>query len=194
AGLGRRPWLMAEQDRAALQMELGRAGQERMVRELIELGDVYSQRTPLLLITEDLHWADDATLRLMDHFARRRPPIRVMWVATFRLTQVIAEEHPLKALRQELQLHRLSDEILLDPFSEKEVEEYVSARVPGAALPEEAVKRLHAHTDGLPLFVANVLDGLLVQEADGGVRKSGWLETGNGKLPVPDNLVGAIEK
>jgi len=191
--LAQMPWLVAEQDRAALQIELAGAGQERMVRELIELGDVYSQRTPLLLITEDLHWADDATLRLMDHFARRRPPIRVMWVATFRLTQVIAEEHPLKALRQELQLHRLSDEILLDPFSEKEVEEYVSARVPGA-VPEEAVKRLHAHTDGLPLFVANVLDGLLVHEPDGRVRGAGWLETGEGSLPVPDNLVGAIEK
>jgi len=70
----------------------------------------------------------------------------------------------------------------------------VSARVPGAAVPEEAVKRLHAHTDGLPLFVANVLDGLLVQEPDGGVRKGGWLETADGSLPVPDNLVGAIEK
>jgi DNA-binding winged helix-turn-helix (wHTH) protein/tetratricopeptide (TPR) repeat protein len=191
--LAQMPWLVAEQDRAALQIELAGAGQERMVRELIELGDVYSQRTPLLLITEDLHWADDATLRLMDHFARRRPPIRVMWVATFRLTQVIAEEHPLKALRQELQLHRLSDEILLDPFSEKEVEEYVSARVPGA-VSEEAVKRLHAHTDGLPLFVANVLDGLLAHEPDGRVRRAGWLETGEGNLPVPDNLVGAIEK
>jgi DNA-binding winged helix-turn-helix (wHTH) protein/tetratricopeptide (TPR) repeat protein len=191
--LAQMPWLVAEQDRAALQIELAGAGQERMVRELIELGDVYSQRTPMLLITEDLHWADDATLRLMDHFARRRPPIRVMWVATFRLTQVIAEEHPLKALRQELQLHRLSDEVLLDPFSEKEVEEYVSARVHGAVA-EQAVKRLHAHTDGLPLFVANVLDGLLVQEADGRARNAGWLETGEGNLPVPDNLVGAIEK
>jgi len=192
--LAQMPWLVPEHDRAALQIELAGAGQERMVRELIELGDVYSQRSPLLLITEDLHWADDATLRLMDHFARRRPPIRVMWVGTFRLTQVIAEEHPLKALRQELQLHRLSDEILLDPFSEKEVEEYVSARVPGAAVPEEAVRRLHEHTDGLPLFVANVLDGLIVQGTDGKARNGGWLETGEGTLPVPDNLVGAIEK
>ena len=192
--LAQMPWLVPEQDRAALQIELAGAGQERMVRELIELGDVYSQRSPLLLITEDLHWADDATLRLMDHFARRRPPIRVMWLGTFRLTQVIAEEHPLKALRQELQLHRLSEEILLDPFSEKEVEEYVSARVPDAAVPEEAVRRLHEHTDGLPLFVANVLDGLIVHGTDGRARNGGWLETGEGTLPVPDNLVGAIEK
>ena len=188
------PWLVAEQDRAALQLELAGAGQERMVRELIELGDVYSQHTPLLLVTEDLHWADDATLRLMEHFARRRPQCRLMWVASFRLTQVIAEEHPLKALRQELQLHRLSEEILLDPFSEQEVEEYVRARVPDTHIPEEAVRRLHAHTDGLPLFVANVLDGLLVREADGKLRKGGWLETGEGTLPVPENLVGAIEK
>src|SRR5262249_21769533 len=141
------PWLVAEQDRAALQLELAGAGPERMVRELIELGRLYSPHTPRLLITEDLHWADDRALRVMEHFARRRPTCRLMWVASFRLTQVIAEEHPLKALRQELQLHRLSEEILLDPFSEREVEEYVRARVPDTDVPEEAVRRLHEHTD-----------------------------------------------
>jgi DNA-binding winged helix-turn-helix (wHTH) protein/tetratricopeptide (TPR) repeat protein len=191
------PWLVAEHDRPALQAELAGAGQERMVRELIELGDRYSQRVPLLLITEDLHWADDATLRLMEHFARRKPRIKLMWVATFRLTQVIAEDHPLKALREELQLHKLAEEILLDPFSEQEVAEYVRSRLPGAELPEDAVRRLHAHTDGLPLFVANVLDGLLAQETDArsGTAVREALRAGESQaLPIPTNLVGAIEK
>jgi DNA-binding winged helix-turn-helix (wHTH) protein/tetratricopeptide (TPR) repeat protein len=191
------PWLVAEADRAALHLELAGAGQERMVRELIELGALYAQRAPLLLITEDLHWADDATLRLMEHFARRRPEIHIMWIATFRLTQVIAEDHPLKALRQELQLHRLAEEILLDPFSEQEVGEYVRTRLPGTELPEETVRRLHVHTDGLPLFVANVLDGLLAQEADGkgGASVREMLRGSGGRaLPIPTNLAGAIEK
>jgi DNA-binding winged helix-turn-helix (wHTH) protein/tetratricopeptide (TPR) repeat protein len=188
------PWLTAESERAALQLELAGAGQERMVRELIELIDHYSLGTPLLLITEDLHWADDATLRLMEHFARYRSRLHVMWIATFRLTQVIAEDHPLKSLRQELQLHRLAEELLLDPFSEHEVGEYVRTRLPEAALPEDAIRRLHAHTDGLPLFVANVMDDLFPE-------RSGTAPTGadgaallGRALPVPSNLTGAIEK
>jgi DNA-binding winged helix-turn-helix (wHTH) protein/tetratricopeptide (TPR) repeat protein len=185
------PWLVADADRAALQAEVASAGQDRMVREFIELCDTYSQQGALLLVTEDLHWSDDATLRLLDHFARRRAPLRILWVATFRLTQIIAEAHALKALRQELQLHRLCDEILLDAFSEKEVGEYVQAQLPGATVPEAFVKRLHVHTDGLPLFVANVIDGLKAQNSD--VAASVTALAGR-DLPVPDNLTGAIER
>jgi DNA-binding winged helix-turn-helix (wHTH) protein len=184
------PWLVAEADRAALHLAVAGAGQERMVREIVELLETYSQAEPLLLVTEDLHWGDTATLRLMEHFARRRAPLRVLWVATFRLAQVIAEQHPLKALRQELQLHLLCEEILLDPFSETEVAEYVARRWPGSAVTEAFVERLHAHTDGLPLFVASVLHGL------GGPESGGEAATARSSraLPVPDNLSGAIEK
>jgi DNA-binding winged helix-turn-helix (wHTH) protein/tetratricopeptide (TPR) repeat protein len=185
------PWLVADEDRAALQLEVANAGQDRMVREFIEFGDRYTQTAALLLVTEDMHWSDDATLRLMDHFARRRAPLRILWVATFRLTQVIAEAHPLKALRQELQLHQYCDELLLDPFSEQEVGEYVQAQLPGATVPEEFVRKLHSHTDGLPLFVANVVDSLKAQSLD--VPASVTALAGR-DLPVPENLTGAIER
>jgi DNA-binding winged helix-turn-helix (wHTH) protein/tetratricopeptide (TPR) repeat protein len=185
------PWLVAEADRGALLLAVAGAGQERMVREIVELLENYSQAAPLLLVTEDLHWADSATLRLMEHFARRRAPLRVLWVATFRLAQVIAEQHPLKTLRQELQLHRLCDEILLDPFSETEVAAYVARRWPNAAVSEAFVERLHAHTDGLPLFVASILPGLMGADRDA----AGRVEPASAReLPVPDNLAGAIEK
>jgi DNA-binding winged helix-turn-helix (wHTH) protein/tetratricopeptide (TPR) repeat protein len=184
------PWLVADSDRAPLALELSSAGQERMVRELWELLERYTQHKPLLLVTEDLHWSDHATLRLMDHFARRRAPIRLHWIASFRLTQVIAEEHPLQALRQELQLHRLCDEILLDPFSEAEVAEYIAARLPDAVVPEPLVKKLHAHTDGLPLFVASVFDTVFAETSG-----AAWFDGNAAKaLPVPANLTGAIEK
>ena len=71
------PWLVARRrSRRAAEHELAGAGQDRMVRELVELLDRYTQQRPLLLVTEDLHWSDHATLRLMDHFARRRGTAR----------------------------------------------------------------------------------------------------------------------
>src|SRR5262249_40209613 len=100
------PWLISESDRAALQRELTGASQDRMVRELAELLHRFTEERPLLLVTEDLHWSDQATLRLLDHFARDRAPMRLLWLASYRLAQVLAEEHPLLRLRQELRLHR----------------------------------------------------------------------------------------
>jgi DNA-binding winged helix-turn-helix (wHTH) protein/tetratricopeptide (TPR) repeat protein len=185
------PWLVPDGDRASLHLAVAGAGQERMVREIVELLETYTDAVPLLLVTEDLHWADSATLSLMEHFVRRRGPMRVLWLGTFRLAQVIAEGHPLKTLRQELQLHRLCDEILLDAFSETEVAEYVRRRLPDTEFTEAFVEGLHAHTDGLPLFVASVLDGLAAAERAGG----GPVVLPSARdLKVPDNLAGAIER
>jgi DNA-binding winged helix-turn-helix (wHTH) protein/tetratricopeptide (TPR) repeat protein len=187
------PWLSSEAERAQLARELAGVSQERMVREFHELVARCTDKQPLLFVIEDLHWCDEATLRLINHFARQRGPAKVLWIGSFRLTQVIAEGHPLQGLRQELRLHRLSQEIVLDPFSESEVESYLRSRVPGGA-PEQFVRRVHSHTDGLPLFVVNVVDALMVSDADAGASARHRLPlAGNAPLPVPEDLMGAVE-
>lgn len=186
------PWLTEQCERENLRRELAGVGQDRMLRELGELFDLYTQQRALLLITEDLHWSDQATVRLIDHVARRRGPARLMWLASFRPAEVIAQEHPLKTLRHELRLHRLCAEIALEPFSEIDVAHYVSERYPEARVSETSIRALHARTDGLPLFVSNVLDELAAGE---GLDACGLLsEARIAALEVPENLAGVIEK
>ena len=185
------PWLASEAELAALRAQLAGVSPERMLRELGELLDRLSQERPLLLVTEDLHWSDQATLRLMDHIARRRSPARLMWLASFRLTDVLVEAHPLRALRHELKLHRLVDELVLDPFSEREVGDYLAARLPGHGSGDAAealARALHARTDGLPLYLANVVDEAVA-------RGEALTEARFGEqLPVPESLAGVIAR
>lgn len=188
------PWLASEGERATLGRELAGTGHERMVGELRELIERFTADRLLLLVTEDLHWSDHATLRLMDHFARRRGSVKVLWLASFRLTQIVAEGHPLQTLRHELKLHRLCEEALLDSFSESEVAEYLANRMPGAQVPESFVRRLHRHTDGLPLFVANVVDTMTQPDA-ADVRVVDWMHAStHTSLPVPEDLAGTLAK
>lgn len=188
------PWLLAESERAGLVRELVGVSPERMVREFHELVSRFTEQQPLLLVIEDLHWCDESTLRLINHFARQRGAARVMCIGSFRLTQVIAEGHPLQALRQELKLQRLCDEILLDPFSEAEVLDYLRNRLPTDEPPEAFVRRVHSHTDGLPLFVANVVDTLVGQDSDTSATARQRLSfAANTPLPVPEDLMGAVE-
>ena len=84
------PWLSTAEERDALRRELAGVGPERMLREMGELLDRYTERRPLLLVTEDLHWSDRATMQLIDYIARRRGSARLMWLASFRLAEVIA--------------------------------------------------------------------------------------------------------
>jgi len=187
------PWLTGEEERAALHRELAGAHPDRMVRELGEMIERYTARAPLLLVLEDLHWSDLGTLRMMEHFARQPRHFRFMWIASFRLTQVFAEEHPLKELRQELRLHRLCEEIQLEPFSEHEVDAYLNLRLPDRAYPEDFIRRLHTHTDGLPLFVANVTETLVARLSAGRLNSEEWLEAA-ANLPLPESLAGILER
>ena len=179
------PWLLDETERGSLARELAGVSSERMLREFQELMIRFTAQRPLLFIVEDLHWADSATLKLMDYFARQRVAGHVLWVGTFRLTQVIAEGHPLQAVRQELRLHRLCEEVLLDCFTELEVQQYLQSRAMQAGNSEDFVKRVHSHTDGLPLFVATVVEALRTPEKRTATSTA---------LPVPEDLMDAVER
>ena len=176
------PWLSSAAERDELRRELAGAGQTRMLREMGELLDRYTENRPLLLVTEDLHWSDSATVQLIDYLARRRSGTRLLWVASLRLTEIIAADHPLRAVRHELRLHGLAEEIVLDAFSEKEVGEYVAARLPALGGDETFVRELHGRTDGLPLFVADAVSDVMAH----GSR--------SGSMAIPKSLTGIIER
>jgi predicted ATPase len=134
-----------------------------MLREIGELIDRYAQRQPFLLVTEDLHWADHATIQLLDYLARRRGSARFMWLSNFRLAEIVASSNPLNALRHELRLRGLGEELVLDSFSEAEVAAYVAGHSPALAGDENFVRALHERTDGMPLFVASVTNDVIAR-------------------------------
>ena len=183
------PWLSTAEQREALLRELVGVNLERMLREMGEFLDRYTERRPLLLVTEDLHWADRATIQLIDYLARRRSRGSLMWLSSFRLAEVIASDHPLNALRHELHLHGLCEEIVLDSFSEAEV-----AAVSGRSArhrwrsDESFVRALHERTEGVPLFVASVTSDVAARSAQSGIATAALLAncSGSGE-PVRDH-------
>ncbi|MBI5716773.1 MAG: AAA family ATPase [Burkholderiales bacterium] len=155
------PWHLGGDERRELQREVAGLTQERMLREMGELLDRGSEQRPLVLVLEDLHWSDHATVRLIGYLARRRSPAALLLLASLRPAEVIAESHPLSGLRQELRVQRLCDEIDLEAFSEAEVGVLLQRRLAAASpgsVPESFVMALHQHTGGLPLFVVNMVE------------------------------------
>ena len=184
------PWFTSTEERELLQRELAGVSSDRMLREMGALLDRSGDRQTLLLVTEDLHWSDRATIQLIDYVARRRGNARLMWLATFRLAEVVALEHPLNRLRRELRIHDLCDEIVLDPFSESEVAAYVTKRAPSITVDEAFVRALHDRTDGMPLFVASVVSEMRARADEGSVVAAEQVA----KMAVPENLSAIIER
>jgi tetratricopeptide (TPR) repeat protein len=114
-----------------------------------------------------------------------------MWLASFRLAEVVASDHPLNSVRHELRLHGLCEEIVLAPFSETEVAEYVSQRSPSIARDEAFVRALHERTDGVPLFVASVTRDVVARAAQRGADASAAVQLA--KMAVPDTLAAIID-
>ena len=195
--LAQMPWLSRDEGPAHRVRELAGSGQERMLREFGALLDVATASNPLLLVLEDMHWSDHASVSLLDYLARRRGAGRWMLVASYRATELALAKHPLQALRQELRVHKLCAEVVLEPFSEAEVGMYLHRRLGPQSTPHRVglARALHAHTEGLPLFLANVLDDI---ESDATISLVGglWSDPAHalGELHLPETVVGVVER
>jgi DNA-binding CsgD family transcriptional regulator len=134
-----------------------------------------SQEQPLLLVLDNLHWADPTSLRLLEFVAPELAVARVLLLGTYRDVDV-SRSHPLFRTLGELTRQHLYQRVLLRGLSRDEVDQVMRA-VGGVALPPELVATVHQQTEGNPLFVREVVrllaeEGLLAQERLSDLR--GW--------------------
>jgi DNA-binding winged helix-turn-helix (wHTH) protein len=173
------PSLLRPADLETLQRRALGATRERMLRELAEAVEVLTAVQPLVLVLEDLHWSDAATLDLLAYLARRRAPARLLLLGTYRPAEVIARGHPLRAMAHDLVLHGHGQELALALLTEAEVAQYLAVRFAGCAVPAALTHLLWQRTDGNPLFLVTMLDYMLQQ---------GWVATDRGQVSVPRGL------
>jgi DNA-binding winged helix-turn-helix (wHTH) protein len=122
------PALLAADTMEAVQRRVLGATRERMLRELTEALDALTTERTLVLVLEDLHWSDAATLDLVGALARRRTPARLLLLATYRPVDVIVRAHPLHTLKLDLALHRQCEELPLQLLSAADVAQYLALR------------------------------------------------------------------
>jgi predicted ATPase len=204
------PGLLSASDLEALQRKTVGTTRERMLREFAEALEVIAAGQPLILCLEDLHWSDVSTLDLLSMLARRQEAARLLIIGTYRPVEVLTREHPLKAIKQELQLHGQCEELALDFLSEGAVEEYLARRTeterkqdrPLAAVlsPQETIgmpqlaRIIHRRTDGNPLFMVNLVDHLLSQGVLVQADEQWRLKNEDLATTVPENLRQLIEQ
>src|SRR5205823_6157666 len=147
------PALLSTEELEALRRRTAGATRERMLRELAEALEVFTAEHPLVLWLEDLHWSDTATLDWLTFVARRRQPARLPVLGTYRPVEVIVRDHPLKSVKQELQLHGRCRELALELLPAVAVAEYLGRRFPAHRVPAAVARRLYQRTEGNPLFI-----------------------------------------
>ena len=105
-------WLASRQHESSSQTSPHSA--DRMPGDICAALEELSIHKPILLIFEDLQWADDGTLHLIAALARRRSPCRLMVILAYS-PRDLSPDRALRALKQDLVMRRLSTEIALPP-------------------------------------------------------------------------------
>jgi len=72
------PALLSDTDRKRLRLETQGVTQQRMLREIAQALQMLTSDIPLVLLLEDLHWSDFATLEMISAVARRAEPARLL--------------------------------------------------------------------------------------------------------------------
>ena len=148
-----------------LQKRVDGASQQRMLREMADTLEQLSNRRPVVLAFEDLHWSDPSTITLFDLLARRTERARLLIVATHRPVAILPGEHPLRILVHEL-AGRYCENLSPPPLTAAEVSQYLGNRIQppeaGDALSLNQVARsIHQRTEGNPLFMVTLVGALL---------------------------------
>ena len=117
-----------------------------------------SATAPLLLILDDLHWADNASLLLLRHVARDSRTASLLVLCSYRQTEVLSS-HPLEQALADLVTERKFARRRLAGLDESGVAAMIEPHV-GERDPIVPARRLHAHTGGNPFFVGEVLRSL----------------------------------
>ena len=146
-----------------------------------------SARSPLLVVLDDLQWADQPTLLLLRHVLRRAEGARLLVVGTFRADE---PNRALAGLLADLRRERLYDRLNLEGLDEEATAKLVADRA-GIQTTRAFIHRLHAQTDGNPFFIEETLRALGESRLFGrGVVDADALEA----LGVPEGVAEVITR
>ncbi len=159
----------------------------RTFAALLDQFESLASQKPILLLFEDLHWADPASLELLDLAVERLRQLPVMSLFTFRP----GFEPPWVGLPN-------VGTLTLGPLDRNYVEGIISQVAGGRSLPAEVIDQIVAKTDGNPLFVEEltkaVLEGdILVEDADG-YRLDGPLPPLAIPATLQDSLMARLDR
>ncbi|MBA3343191.1 MAG: AAA family ATPase [Gemmatimonadaceae bacterium] len=129
---------------------------DRPVELIFSVLDRLAREEPLILILEDVHWADQTSLELLHHLAHRATQTRLLLIATYRSDELYGT-HPLRRLLGALTRDRTGEEMRLGPLSRDQTAEMLRCildKDPDPAFVAAIWKR----SEGNPFFVEELLN------------------------------------
>lgn len=147
-----------------------------------------SRVTPVLLLLDDLHWADKPTVMLLKHLASHRAEARVLILGLFREPELRGSRSLSEALA-DIRRDQPQERVELPPLEEGDVASLIASA--GRPPTAELTRALQVRTQGNPFFVGELLRHLAEQPAGGGGDSA---EHALCRVGVPGGVKDLIER
>jgi eukaryotic-like serine/threonine-protein kinase len=118
------------------------------------LGGAASSR-PLVIVLDDLHWADEPSLRLLQFLARGTGDAAVLVIGTYRDVE-LRRDHPLSQVLGELAGVQRASRVSLRGLHARDIGRYIEMTA-GTEPSQTLVKAVHEQTEGNPFFLTEVV-------------------------------------
>lgn len=147
---------------------------------------------PLILVVDDLHWADETSLSLLAHVARASNDMPLLIVATYRNEDFPSTRQPILRV-----LEACGQRLDVRPLGSDDAAELVKALSAAHVLPERFGARIHQRSGGNPFFLVETLHALFDQRSVERDDEGRWTTTTGSAaaeyaaLPMPER-VGSI--
>jgi DNA-binding winged helix-turn-helix (wHTH) protein len=159
-----RSFQLAGDSDLVVQVPTTMTGPHRMRREFAALLEAVSAGEPLVIVFEDLQWADHGTVDLLSILAQRREPARLMIVGTCRIAEAAVRGNAIAQLVPTLHARQLAAVIALENLTRDDVAEYLRRRL-ASPVEKEVAPLVHERIGGNPLLMVALVDHLLASGA-----------------------------
>lgn len=145
---------------------------------------------PQVVVLDDLHWGDEATLLLLQHLAEHIQEMAVLLLVTYREVELDASR-PLARVLEDFLRRRLAHRVSLKRLPREAVAEMLKVLARGQDPPAQLIDVIHRETEGNPFFVEEVFQHLSEagQLFDAEGRWKGGLEISEADVPAGVRLV-----
>jgi class 3 adenylate cyclase len=165
-------------------------GRLRLFEAILALLGLASAERGLLLIVEDLHWADASTRELLDYLTRRLRNRRMLVLATYRRDEM-HRKHPLLPTVQGWQRSRLAQLVELEPLAPEGVARMVSSIFDNTNVGEEFRDFMHARSEGNPFVLEEMLKAA-IDRGDIYRDEADWQRKPIAELRIPGTVRDTI--
>lgn len=160
----------------------------RLYNAMTQLLLTVAEEKALVVVLDDLQWADRDSLHLLRHIARFVQGARLLVVGVYREPEPgLGPQHPLMDALAMLCREVDHEQITIRGFSRDEVAEYL-AQVSGHHVPQRLIKAIHEETGGNPFYVREIFRHLLEERK---IRHQGdqWFTDGDiSQMGIPDSV------